>query len=142
MRILLMVALVLWLGEATRAAVKEVPVGKIWNGRISPMQAKAAPKGLYVSGPKELEKLWKEWKLAGKPPTIDWKKTIVLAVTSGGSRMSALPMLTEKGDLRAIIEATADCTPDLGLRILTVSSAGVKTIMGKVPKIVLRPEEP
>ncbi len=114
---------------------------KEYKGRISNELAMLAKDG-YVAGPKAWAKLWKEWKIEGKLPAIDWKNEMVLVATAGGSGMGLSAALTDKGDLKAQVIATADIRPDSAFQIIVVPSKGVKTINGKKPAFESRPEEP
>lgn len=110
---------------------KEVPVINQWSGRTTLEKAKLAPKDKFLTGPEQLARLWKEWRVKGEPPAVDFKKTAVLVVAAGGSKLKAVPILTDKGNLIARVEATTDITPDIGYSILAVSARGVKTVHGK-----------
>jgi len=142
MRVAMIAVLVLSVVAGARAAETPLVASKEYKGRVSNEQAKLAPPGGYVSGPKAWAKLWKDWKMEGKLPVIDWKKEIVLLAMSGGSGMGLTASVTEAGDLKMSIIATADITPDTGYRIIVVPSKGVKTIGGKAPKFEKKDEEP
>ncbi|MBY0233244.1 MAG: hypothetical protein K2W96_28520 [Gemmataceae bacterium] len=138
MRIMLLAVLCV---AAARADETLKPT-KEWTGRISNEAAKAAPKTGYVSGPKELEKLWKEWKVGDKPPKVDFKKELMLVVTSRGSGISLTPVIDDKGDLKARAIMTADLREDTGYLIVLVPRKGFKTFQGKELKLEMKPEEP
>ncbi|MBY0233243.1 MAG: hypothetical protein K2W96_28515 [Gemmataceae bacterium] len=112
-----------------------------WSGRVSNEAAAAKPATGYVSGPKELAKLWKAWKIGDKPPAIDFKKEIVLVVTSQGSGIG-VDLHLDKGDLTNMGAFTDDLGTDTGYVIVAVPSKGVKTVYGKPLKLELKPEEP
>jgi hypothetical protein len=104
---------------------------KEFRGRVSNELALAAKDG-YVAGPRAWARLWKDWKIEGKLPKIDWKNEVVLIGTSNGSRLSLNARL-EMGDLRLSVFGTDDLRPDSGFHIIVVPSKGVKTINGKKP---------
>lgn len=133
--------LLLCLVALARAADMELKATQVASGRMPHEAEKAKPAGGYVAGPKALAKLWKEWKIKGKPPVIDFKKEIVLVGTTGGSGMGLSATLTDKGDLRVDIIATADVAADSGFQIVKVPVKDVKTIGGKAIKLE-KAEEP
>lgn len=135
-------AILLLLCLAPLAHAEALKATKKWTGRVSNEAAKAAPATGYVSGPKEWAKLWKEWKIGDKVPVIDFKKEMVLVVTSVGSGIGVDPALDEKGDLTNRGASTDDLRPDTGYVVVVVPSKGVKTFNGKAIKLELKPEEP
>src|SRR6267154_1860582 len=69
-----------------------------WRGSVDDEALqKEAP--TVVTNRKSLEKLWKDWKVEGKVPEIDFTKEVVVAVTSRGSKLNLSPVLDEKGNL-------------------------------------------
>jgi hypothetical protein len=141
MRHMLALTAALTLLAGARAEDKQVKPLKEFKGRVSHELARAAKDG-YVAGPKAWAKLWKDWKIEGKLPKIDWKNEIVLIATSGGSGMGLSASLDDKGDLKGIAFGTADIRPDSAFHIIVVPSKGVKTINGKKPTFEKNDAEP
>ena len=97
--------------------------------------AKAAPANEMITTEKDLEKLWKAWKLGDKMPTVDFKKEIVFVSTTVGSRLSPSVSLDDKGNLNLLALATRDIRPGFRYVVISVPLEGVKTINGKeLPK--------
>jgi hypothetical protein len=97
--------------------------------------AKAAPANELITMEKDLEKLWKAWKVDDNLPPVDFKKEIVFIATTSGSRLGATPLLDDKGNLSLVAIATRDLAPGFRYLILSVPLDGVKTINGKeLPK--------
>lgn len=103
--------------------VKRATRPGVWHG----------PTGIVAT--KDLEALWKRWKL-GKVPKVDFKTQVVTISTWSGSRMVMNRQLDKKGHL---VVSCAGGTKDLvdgltyAIEIYTVS--GVKSVNGvKVPR--------
>ena len=141
MRGILTAAVFMCVLAGARAADTPLKATKEYKGRVSHELARAV-KEPYIAGPKAFAKLWKDWKIEGKMPAIDWKKEIVLVGTSGGSSMGLSASVDDKGDLKTVSFGTDDIRPDSAYRIIVVPSKGVKAINGKKPAFECRPEEP
>jgi hypothetical protein len=112
------------------AAPKEVPVVKTWKGEVKDdALLKDAP--AFIASAEGLAKLWKEWKLAGQPPEVDFAKQIVVVMTTKGSLMQPNFRLDEKGNLQSVGIATMDFLPGFRYILATVDRAGIKTVEGK-----------
>ncbi len=115
------------------AQKKKVAVGKKWNGSVDDEKAM---KPDCITSAKGLEAVWKAWKIEGDMPKIDFKKDIVVAVYSVGSKLSlAGASLDDKGNLDVVGFGTRDLRPGFRYVLGVVSKEGVKTVNGKeVPK--------
>jgi hypothetical protein len=117
------------------AASKKLKVTQLARGSVDDAKLqKEAPKDGVVADSKALEKLWKAWKVSGKIPKVDFRKEVVVVVTTGGGRLLPLnATLSEEGDLKFVAGATRDVVPGFRYVIGSVPRAGVKTINGKKP---------
>src|SRR6185295_8472809 len=80
-------------------ADKPVKANHQWMGSVADASlAKNAPN--VITSTKQLEKLWKDWKLGDKVPEVDFTKEIVVVATTSGSRLNLNCALDEKGDLK------------------------------------------
>ncbi len=113
---------------------KPVKLNKEWAGSVEDEKlAKEAP--AVITNAKDLEKVWKAWKIADKMPEIDFTKEIVIVSTTVGSRLRLSAVLDDKGDLRILGLATRDLRPGFRYVIGTINKEGIKTIEGKeLPK--------
>ena len=103
-----------------------------WNGRIAAEQVKLAPKGGYIVGPKTLEALWKDWKIRGDAPKVDFEKNLIVFAMKNSSGPVATPRLDkESGDLVLQVVSDANLTVDYGYQLVLIPRAGIKTISGK-----------
>lgn len=91
--------------------------------------AKEAPKFIASAG--DLDKLWKAWARADKPPKVDFAKELVVITTTRGSRLRLVVTLDENGNLEVGGLATKDLRPGFRYVIGVVPREGVKTIGGK-----------
>jgi hypothetical protein len=113
-----------------RAQRKPVKLVKEWQGSVADEAlAKDAP--AFVADTKALEKLWTAWKIEGKPPTVDFKKELVLISTTRGSRLQLSPSIDEKGNVTVLALGTRDLAPGFRYVIATVSREGVKAVNGQ-----------
>jgi hypothetical protein len=89
----------------------------------------------FITTAAGFEKLWQQWMLKGKTPIVDFKKDLVVIVTSSGSKLSLTPKLDEKGNLEVLGVGTLDFRPGFRYVLGVVSREGVKTVNGKaLPK--------
>jgi hypothetical protein len=113
--------------------VKVKPV-KEWKCSVADVKLKKdAPS--VITSQKELEKVWKSWKVEGKAPAVDFEKEIVVVTTGDGSKLSLSLTLDDKGNLQVLALATRDLAEGFRYVIATVSRKGVKSVDGKtLPK--------
>jgi hypothetical protein len=105
---------------------------KEWSGSIEDEALqKNAPANGVIANAKDLEKLWKAWKLEDKVPEVDFKTQLLAVSTTVGSKLTVSAVLDEKGDLRVLGRATRDLRPGFRYHIVLVPREGVKTVNGK-----------
>jgi hypothetical protein len=117
-----------------RAEAKPVKLTKEWKGSVADAdKQKDAP--AVITNSKALEKLWKDWKIDGKVPEVDFTKEIVVVGTTVGSRISLSAKLDDKGNLDVLGIATSDFGPGFRYLLATVPREGVKSVNKKeLPK--------
>jgi hypothetical protein len=118
-----------------RAEKKKVVVVMTWSGSVEDEELrKKAPEA--ITSTKQLEAIWKAWKIDGKVPKVDFGKYLVVAVYSSGSRLNlAGANLDEKGNLEVLGFGTRDLRPGFRYVLGLVSNDGVVTVNGKkLPK--------
>jgi hypothetical protein len=115
------------------AQKKKIEVKMKWSGSVEDEKAK---KPHAITNAKDLEAIWKEWKVAGDVPKVDFTKDIVVSTYSVGSKLNlAGANLDDKGDLQVLGFGTRDIRPGFRYVLATVSKEGVKTVNGKeLPK--------
>jgi hypothetical protein len=118
------------LTSAVMAAKTPVKPVKEWKGSVDDVKLKKEAQGV-ITTQKDLEKLWKSWKVAGKAPEVDFEKEIVVVTTGDGSKLSLAMNLDDKGNLQVLGLATRDLVEGFRYVIATVSRKGVKTVDGK-----------
>jgi hypothetical protein len=88
-----------------------------------------------VTSTKQLEKLWKDWKIAGKAPEVDFAKEIVIVQTTVGSKLTVNCSLDDNGNLKILGLGTSDFGEGFRYVIQSVNREGVKKVDGKdLPK--------
>jgi hypothetical protein len=126
----LILTVVIVFAPAALADNKPVRPVKEWSGSVDDAElAKEAPE--FITEAKELEKLWKSWKLADKVPEVDFDKELVVVTTTVGSNLSLFAKLDDKGNLTVGGIATQDIAPGFRYVIATLSRDGIKTVNGK-----------
>ena len=115
------------------AAPEKLKVTQLSRGSVEDEGlAKEAPRSGVISDRKRFAGLWQSWKAGGKVPAVDFRKEIILVVTTRGGRLLPLnATLSEEGDLKFFAGATRDLRPGFRYIIASVPRAGVKTINGK-----------
>ena len=93
-----------------RADVKPLKLTKEVKGSVADETKQSAAPDCVVSE-KGLKKLWDEWKIAGKPPEVNFDKEIVLVTISGGSQLSLSANLDAKGNVVVLGVGTFDIAP-------------------------------
>lgn len=120
------------IGHATAQKGDEVRAVDSWKGRISEEQMKLAPKGGYIASAETFKKLWKDWKLAGDAPKVDFEKhLIVFAMLNSSGPVLTTRLDKKSGDLIRHVVSDSDLTQDYGYHIVVIPRAGIKTIDGK-----------
>src|SRR4051812_39132339 len=99
-----LLALLLLTSAASAESVPVKPV-KEWSGSVADVKLKPNAAAVITSG-KELEALWKRWKIADKMPKVDFDKEFVVVVTGDGSELRLAMTLDDRGDLRVLARAT------------------------------------
>jgi hypothetical protein len=117
-----------------RAESKPVKITMEWKGSVADATLmKGAPD--VIASTEALDKLWKDWKLEGKPPKVDFSKEIVLVGTTVGSRLNLSAKLDDKGDLQVLGLATSDLGQGFRYVLASVPREGIKTVNKKeLPK--------
>jgi hypothetical protein len=136
------VALAAAVGARADEPSKEVPALRAWDGVVQDESLKgvaaavkaagSSPASGYVANEKEFLRMWTAWRPGEKAPTIDFETEVVLVgVTPGPNRVSLVPKLDEKGDLRVHVRTNLVEGKGFGYGIVTVKRAGIKTVNGK-----------
>jgi hypothetical protein len=128
--------LVLIAGFAAEARADKKPVKftQNWKGSVADEALQKAAPECVVSA-KALEKLWKDWKIEGKVPEVDFTKEIVVVGTTSGGKLNLSASLDDNGNLDVLGMATLDLVPGFRYVIATVPREGVKTVNKKdLPK--------
>jgi hypothetical protein len=114
---------------SAEAQKKKVAVTKTWSGSVDDEKAM---KPEAITSAKGLEAVWKEWKVQGDVPKVDFTKDIVVAVYSVGSKLNlAAANLDDKGNLDVLGFGTNDIRPGFRYVLGVVSREGVKTVNKK-----------
>jgi hypothetical protein len=117
------------LPEAAEAQKKNVEISKKFDGSVGDEKAM---KPDVITSARELEAIWKTWKIPGEMPKVDFKKDMVVAVYSVGSKLNmAGAKLDDKGNLEVLGFGTRDIRPGFRYVLGIVSRDGVKTVNGK-----------
>ena len=87
---------------------------------------------VVITSARDLETLWKSWKIDGKQPEVDFTKEMVVMTTSVGSKLKLAVVLDDAtGNLQVLGVGTRDLAPGFRYVVGTVSREGVKTVDGK-----------
>jgi hypothetical protein len=101
-----------------------------WSGSVADETLeRAAP--AYIVNTRALEKLWREWNIAGVSPTVDFSREIVVVTTTRGGQLRLMLTLDANGNLEVGGLATRDLRPGFRYVIATVSRDGVRTVNGR-----------
>jgi hypothetical protein len=115
------------------ARKKKVEILKKWSGSAE-NETVARPECITTA--RDLQTVWKAFKIKGEAPKLDFTKNMVVAVYSVGSRLNlAGASLDEKGNLSVLGFGTQDIRPGFRFVLAVVSRNGVKTVNNKpLPK--------
>jgi hypothetical protein len=114
------------------ADAKELKSVEKWSGSVDDEKLlKEAPENGVITDAKTFTKVWTAWKIGDKEPKLDFDKVIVVFQTTAGSKISAKPMLDDKGDLKFLGLATKDLKPGFRYDMQAVEKEGIKTVNGK-----------
>ena len=113
-----------------QAQKKDVEIQQRWRGSVADTKLmKLAPQ--VIASQKKLEGVWKDWKIAGDPPAVDFKKNLVVVATWRGSSFNPIVTLDEKGNLAVGGFGTEDLRPGFRFVLAVISREGVVTVNGK-----------
>jgi putative lipoprotein len=116
------------------AADRPIMPTESWKGSVDNEVLLGKPP-LVIAGATAWQTLWKDWRLEGKTPDVDFTKQLVIAQTTRGSVLNVSAKLTDEGDLKVIGIATRDLRPGFRYVLWSVSREGVKTVDGQpLPK--------
>jgi hypothetical protein len=115
------------------AEAKKVEITKQWSGSVDDEKLM---KPEFITSAKELEAVWKAWKIKEDLPKVDFEKDLVVAVYSTGSKLKlAGAKLDDKGNLQVLGFGTRDLQPGFRYVLGIVSREGVKKVNNKeLPK--------
>jgi hypothetical protein len=111
----------------------KVEITEKWSGSVEDENVK---KPEVIVSTKGLEAVWKDWKIKGDVPKVDFTKNIVVAVYSSGSKLNLSGAnLDDKGNLEVLGLGTRDFRPGFRYVLGVVSKKGIKTVNKKeLPK--------
>ena len=115
------------------AQKKKVEILKKWSGSVTDEAiAKTTPPPEVITSAKQLEGIWKAWKVPMELPAVDFKTSLIVVVHSPGSRLDLVSaVLDEKGNLEPLGLGTRDFGPGFRFVLGVVSREGVVTVNGK-----------
>jgi len=124
--------LLVLLGFASTALSAPAPAEAVetWQGSIDDPAAKPGPTRV-ISDADMWRKLWKDWKIDGELPEVDFEEHLLVAETTSGSRLRLNALLSDEGDLRVIGMATRDLRPGFRYVIGQFELDGVKSVNGR-----------
>jgi hypothetical protein len=124
---------VILLGAAAAAAAAEPTMMKpeqTWQGSAKDEEkAKTVPK--LITGAEKLAEAWKACERTDAVPEVDFKKHLVVILTTRGSRVNPRVTLGPEGDLRLLGIETRDFRPGFRYVISVFPREGVKTVNGE-----------
>jgi hypothetical protein len=116
---------------ASAQADTKVKLAQEWRGSVADRnKEKETPKAGFILDQKSFDELWRSWNVGKAVPTIDFNKNIVLVVIGHGSKVSVVPSLDDKGNLKWIIVGTRGDNPGFRYHMAVVNKEGVKAING------------
>jgi len=112
------------------ASKKPVTSSQQWSGSVPDLSlSKAVPEVILAE--KDLENLWKVWKVQGPMPKMDFSRDLIVVQTTQGSRLRLSATLDENGDLKVLGAATMDLLPGFRYMVAVFNRKGVKTVNGQ-----------
>jgi hypothetical protein len=105
---------------------------KEWVGILKdPALEKQKPASGFVGSADEFAKLWKAWQGDKKLPEIDFKKQVVIVVTSTKGSVRGFHLIDNKGDVEVFVGLLFGKPGECSFGLLVVNREGVKSIQGK-----------
>ena len=101
-----------------------------WKGSVADESLLSDAPG-FIASAEELQKLWSRWSVPGPVPQIDFKKDIVVLVTSRGSGLRLIARRDGEGNLKVNGLGTMDFRPGFRYVLGVVSRTGVKSVNGQ-----------
>lgn len=111
-------------------ASEQIKPRKVWNGSVSD-EALMTDAPEQIGGAEEFEKLWKEWKLPGRVPNLDFSNQFIVVVTTRGSQLKLIANLDDQGNLTTAGMGTRDLRPGFRFVFALINREKIKTVNGK-----------
>jgi len=125
----LMAGMVLGYGSLTSAQATTIQPVKSWSGRVPlderpPLQSSIAKDGDWA-------RVWKQCRIEGPAPQVNFKKTLALVAVRRGSVVKFMSLNVEDGNLMTNVAVTADMPDYMSCAIVLVDRTGIKKVNGK-----------
>jgi hypothetical protein len=114
-------------GVAGAQAVTIEPV-KSWSGRV-PLDERP-PLQSSIAKDSDWARIWKQCRVQGPAPKVDFRKTLGLVAVRRGSVVKFMSLNVEDGNLTTNVVVTADMPDYMSCAIVLVNRAGIKKVNG------------
>ena len=114
-------------GLASAQAVTIEPV-KSWSGRV-PLDERP-PLQTSIAKDSDWARIWKQCRVQGPAPKVDFKKTLGLVAVRRGSLVKFMDISVEDGNLKTNVVVTPDMPDYMSCAIVLVNRTGIKKING------------
>lgn len=123
----LIAAIIFFGGAASGQAITVEPV-KSWSGRVPlderpPLQTSIAKTGDWT-------RIWKQCRLEGPAPKVDFQKTLGLVAVRRASLVKFMNLSIEDGNLKTDVVVTPDMPEYMSCAVVLISRAGIKKVNG------------
>ena len=124
----LMAGIILGYGSLTSAQAMTIQPVKSWSGRV-PLDERP-PLQSSIAKDSDWARVWKQCRIEGPAPKVDFQKTLGLVAVRRGSVVKFVSMNVEDGNLTTNVVVTPDMPDYMSCAIVLVDRAGIKKVNG------------
>jgi hypothetical protein len=124
----LMVGIIIGSGGLASAQAITVEPVKSWSGRV-PLDERP-PLQTSIAKDNDWTRIWKQCRVQGPMPKVDFQKTLGLVAVRRGSGVKFMNMSIEDGDLKTNVVVTPDMPDYMSCAIVLIDRMGIKKVNG------------
>jgi hypothetical protein len=124
----LLAGIALGCGSLASAQAMIIEPIKTWSGRL-PLDERP-PLQTSIAKDSDWARIWKQCRVQGPSPKVDFHKTLGLVAVRRGSLVKFMNMSVEDGNLKTNVVVTPDMPDYMSCAIVLIDRAGIRKVNG------------